>query len=143
MVVGFASVFVLFFLVVYVVINCGDCYNSEVSSENHPATQGGSVKWGGAEGYSSTAGSSVNDRVLSAGFTGDVVTPGQHLPYPAVGARIPESLGFQGYGSGNQYVPNWSAGQQVQQFGQGRQPLPGAHVGVGIEPPPAYSSNYS
>lgn len=138
-------------MVVYILMTCGDCYNSEVSSENHPATGHSAPKWGGAGGYSAAA-SAHTDRVLGAGFAGEVFIPryngSEPLPYTVIPMQVPESQGFQGYHSsrgqgpsGNVaartgYAPG-SGGQEVTS-----QRLPGAHISPVMqeEAPPPYQS---
>ncbi|XP_076468632.1 uncharacterized protein LOC143299369 [Babylonia areolata] len=136
-------------LAVYVLASCTDCYKSEVSTDFHPATgQSQGVKWGGSGGYNAAASSDVNDSVLGAGFTGEVVVPGQGsdqaLPYTMIPSQVPEAQGFRGYGS----VP---AEQGLRGYGGGggggmpQQHMPGAHVSPvnppePEEPPPSYFS---
>lgn len=159
--VGIVSAVACLVLVLYAIINCTDCYKSEVSSEFHPATASNTVKWGGAGGYSAATTNSVNDSVLSAGFTGEVVPPvaagSQPLPYTMIPAHVPEAQGFCGYGSsqpaGSQGLSGYSTpggggaplGSAGGQWGGGGRPqhLPGAHsspmaMSEPEEPPPPY-----
>lgn len=162
---GTVSAAVCLVLVVYAVINCTDCYKSEVSTEFHPATASSGVKWGGAGGYSAATTHDVNNSTLSAGFIGEVVPPGeggsQPLPYAMIPAHVPEAQGFCGYGpsqpAGGQGLSGYSApggggappgnvgGQWggAGQGGGGPQHFPGAHssplaMQEPEEPPPPY-----
>lgn len=88
------SVIVLLTVLVVIIIKCTDCYNSEVSSENHPACADKQYRWGGADGYTG-----VNPSAPNAGFTtGErVELTQQHLPYTMIPTGVPASGGFQGY----------------------------------------------
>ncbi|KAK6177096.1 hypothetical protein SNE40_015270 [Patella caerulea] len=83
-------------LAVFVILNCGDCYNSEVGSMNHPAsggstgTQTANVKWGGSDGYVPQSYGEVVNRSNS----------NANLPYSAAFSSSPnrnESASFQGF----------------------------------------------
>ncbi|KAL8589404.1 hypothetical protein ACOMHN_021556 [Nucella lapillus] len=144
-------------IMAYFLAMCTDCYKSEVSTDTHPATGQSEAKWGGAGVYSAVAADNVNDSVLGAGFTGEVVLPGegsdQALPYTMIPAQVPEAQGFRGYGSAppEQGLRGYSTGGGgVGQSGGGGgvggrpQQLPGAHVGPMNEPeeaPPSYFSS--
>ena len=89
-------------ILVYALVNCTDCYNSEVSTECHPATASTGAKWGGAGVYSAGENCDVNNAVLGAGFSsGEMVTPGEQgshpLPYAMIPTQVPEAQGFRGY----------------------------------------------
>lgn len=136
---------------------CTDCYKSEVSTDFHPATGQSEVKWGGAGGYSAVTSTSVDDTILGAGFTGEVVLPGQGgdqaLPYTMIPSQVPEAQGFRGYGSAppEQGLRGYSAGEEGQNArghggggGRPQQHLRGAHVSPmnePEEPPPSYFSS--
>lgn len=85
-------------VLVLIIFKCTDCYNSEVSSENHPACAEKQPKWGGAVGYTS-----ANYSGMNSGFqTGERVelNEQQSLPYAMIPHGVPESAGFQGYSTG-------------------------------------------
>ncbi|KAK7102973.1 annexin A7-like [Littorina saxatilis] len=139
--VGAVSTILFFIVIVYLVASCTDCYKSEVSTESHPATAASSApKWGGAGGYTGVASSNVNDRVLGAGFTGEVVIPtdgGEPLPYAMIPSQVPEAQGFRGYGSAEPTGPQgYGSGQPTapQGYGSGQ---PTAPQGYGSGQPTA------
>ncbi|ESO99733.1 hypothetical protein LOTGIDRAFT_173571 [Lottia gigantea] len=115
-VLGILSVVVIVCVSVYIIFTCGDCYNSEVSSENHPACASGSHsgahKWGGSDmGYASNT-------------YGQAIDINNQAPaYSMIPVQVNDDPGFQGYSTGS------ASG-------------PGAHynpVQDSQEPPPAYS----
>ena len=138
--VGIAVIIIVLLIVTF--FPCTDCYKSEVSSDRHPASCSGNVRWGGAGGYSSTAPADVHSTVLGTGFSSEVRVDhvsNHSLPYTLYPTHVPEAQGFQGY------VPRDTPNSALNPTGYRNEHfnvLGSEGSSVQVDPPPPYTTNW-